>query len=66
VVSVGTKTKTGQKNRTAKVSAAARTEKVAGLVAEIADKAAELASGEGWQRMLTGAAAGLWRYSLNK
>ncbi|MEQ4205796.1 ArdC family protein [Actinopolymorpha sp. B9G3] len=44
---------------------AARAGKVAGLLAEIADKAAELATAEGWQRMLAGAAAGLWRYSLN-
>ncbi|GAA5034991.1 hypothetical protein GCM10023317_87940 [Actinopolymorpha pittospori] len=34
-------------------------------MAQIADKAQELATAEGWQRMLTGAAAGLWRYSLN-
>jgi antirestriction protein ArdC len=60
-----TATKTRNTRNPSTRARAERAEKVAGLVAQIADRAQELATAEGWQRMLIGAASGLWRYSLN-
>ncbi|MGH3488934.1 MAG: hypothetical protein ACRDP8_13615 [Actinopolymorphaceae bacterium] len=64
MASTTTKTRKAKTKVSAKVRAE-HAEKVSELVAEIADKAQELATAEGWQAMLTGAAAGLWRDSLN-